>query len=206
MKKLFLSFCVIAVFLSLFGCTRSETPATTQEPTYSVRQWTPVYNAHECTMNVTWVDGPGKTTEELTEEQIKAVLPGSVPETVSIHGFADFKYQDTLRVRMWLEAENDQSVFVVIGEKAHNYGCCYYHDEQAATTACGDIVYRIYQKKDAIQGNVFADGMINDMPVHVYMDTDGAEADKAHFESVLEWLSWYGSDQPNLEVFHPKDP
>lgn len=217
MKRLYLLICVIAFSLAFFGCAQANGPETTQTPTYITKQWTPVYNDHSCGIMAQWADSERASQTELTLEEILSVLPGKQLENAAYTGYADLREDGSvIRVLIWVK-KGDAEACVAIGNDAFRFACCISREPDAETSLCGGTEYKIYRKDDIL----FAETVCNEYPVCISVSTktkavdvgetvtmytyvrENIEQHRPLFEEILEWFSWYDSDEPDLTVITP---
>ena len=189
MKKL----CVILLLVILLtGCSNvqeSEGSAAITE-----REWTPIYNSHVCGLQVSWIDTKCAYSEELTAGQIALLLPKKELKNPDVTGVAFFKENDTvLRVILYLR-RTDTEISIVMGEDAECFACCWSLEEDAKTSACGDVSYMIYESRR----DLLARTTINNLPVFIRLYSENPQQNKAYFEEILECFSWYPKGEPVL--------
>ena len=206
MKKMYVLLCAIALSLVLFACDKTTAPATmpetTQTPTYTQRQWTPIYNDHSCGIMAQWADSECASQVDLTTEEIRSILPGKQVDGATYTGQAHLKKDGSiLRVLIWVE-KGDAEAFIAIGSDSYHFACCISREPDAESCSCGDLQYKIYKGGSIL----FAETVCNEYPILINVRADvneDVEVDRPLFEEILESFSWYQKDEPNLETFIP---
>lgn len=216
MRKVCFLMCVLILSIAVLGFNKSVSPEIVQEPTYTQRQWSPIYNDHTCGICAQWADSECASSVELTTEEILSILPGKQLDGATYTGLAFLRENGSvLRVLIWVTKE-DQEASIVIGNDSYHYACCISREPDAVSCLCGDLEYKIYCKDDIL----FAETECNGDTVLVQVrakvnavDIEGTdlktyekediEQYKPLFEEILELLSWYETGKPDLSAFVP---
>ena len=188
MKKLCSILILTALVVAMFaGCTNGGKAKNILNP---------VYNVHSCGMNVSWSDNSA-STQELTKEQIQAILPADMPKGAEVSGVADLNEGGSvLRVKIYF-VKNEVEVSLIMGNDAERYGCCASFEGDAQDSVAGNIAYILYENSDE-KKPILAHGLVNGVPLLVRLDAEDREKGKEFFEDILSYIGTYEVGQPEL--------
>lgn len=198
----------IVLFAGIFFFGRTEEPDSTQpeEVVYFDRRWEPVWNdLGELEEGpIPYYGGPeGSYWEELTPEQMRAVLPEKRDawETEDGGGARFLATGEAYIVSMHLTTQAGD-IYVGFGERAGDRAPAS-ELKDAVKSQCGDVEYTIYRYIKKGITKLEAQTRINDVPILFSMYPDNMETEMAAFEAVLECFSWYGEGCPALDRIRP---
>jgi len=178
-----------------------NTPVQTEPTKLQAHEWEVSYNT-ETSMFIQSADRVfplGYFTEELSEQELAAVLPGKSLDWMNMNGWAGFTGEGEL-VLVNLQVTTqipDKNVTVILGDEGFD---CVVRTDQVLSK-CGDLEYAIYQYTSEDQDyQLTAYVNIGGVPARFSMIVPERELEtaKADFEAVLECFAWYETGQPDL--------
>ena len=151
--------------------------------------WDPQYNDAESYSSGAALYIPGYYTQELTDSQLKSVLP----ESLSGHGKAGFDENGkVVDVLITIEAMPPVGVALDLPRD-------YVVDGDLILSTCGEVTYTICRWVNDDQILLMADGRINGVLCSFTLETNPMEEKKAKL--VLEHILWeYANMEENLDL------
>ena len=167
-------------------------------------EWTVNYNEAQTVADAARVHIPGYFTEELSREELAALMPDGVLDRMESSGFIGFGGEGQLVcVQMELCAQSGEVISLVMAPEPT--GRDYILPAEPEVSICGGVEYTVYEYTDEIRTLLEATCRMGDVHLAFSASAEKGELErtKASFKEVLELFADCPSP-PDLSVLAPE--